>query len=346
MGIPEIPTFVYSLMLWGGVIGFITWATFVYVPPPWNYVAEINLPFCETMKLVYKPGLRFLPRIPPIILVRNKVFMADDAVTLTIGSNDGKPGGSGKVELSDTKAGIIAQIVIRATNALDATYNVDISDVGQNPLGLARYKIAAINKGEGGLRMLLAGKSLEEAMKTIGSNPASGEADDVEKILVKINKTMEHWGVEIPELTIIDFDLDEETTRQRDKIIAAQKQAEARVIEAGGLKQAAITVAEGGRRARQLEGLGQKEQIEGVIAINGGIDPELAMQFHLGEKITEAMKTATLIVTSGTDGGLNIPGAIATAGAILNPKGKQTPPATAPQTNPAGNSGQNNGGNP
>lgn len=60
MGIPAIPEFVYSLMLWGGIIGLIAWTTFIYVPPPWNYVVEVNLPFCETIKLVYSSGLRFL----------------------------------------------------------------------------------------------------------------------------------------------------------------------------------------------------------------------------------------------------------------------------------------------
>lgn len=341
MGIPEIPQFAYSLMLWGGAIGFVAWATFVYVPPPWIYMVEINLPFCSTIKIPVKSGLKFIPKMPPLVLIKNRLFMADDTIVLTIGSADGKPGGAGRVELLDTSAGVVAQIILRVVEPEKATYNID--DVGQSIPGMQGYKVASINKVEGKLRMLLAGKALKEAMEMVGRKATSGTSTELDVLKTEANDEMKNWGVELIDATILDFDLEASVVAQRDKIIAAQKQAEALAIEAEGKKKATITVAEGDRRARELAGLGQREQIEGIIGIGGGIDPNLAMQFHLGEQMTKAMQTATIIVTPNSEGGLNIPAAIATGGAILNPKGKTTSP---PPANPTGTGGQGNGGNP
>ncbi len=341
MGIPEIPLFVYTLMLWGGVIGLIVWATFVYVPPPWIYMVEINLPFCSTIKVPVKSGLKFIPKMPPLVLIKSRLFMADDTIVLTIGSADGRPGGAGRVELLDTSAGVVAQIILRVTDPDKATYNID--DIGQSIPGMQGYKVASINKVEGKLRMLLAGKDLKEAMEMVGRKATSGMSTELDVLKIEANDEMKNWGVALIDATILDFDLDASVVAQRDKIIAARKQADALAIEAKGKKEAAITIAEGDRRARELAGLGQREQIEGIMSIGGGIDPNLAMRFHLGEQVAEAMRTATLIVTPGADGGLNIPGAIATAGAILNPKGKQ---ATSPPANQAGTGGQGNGDTP
>lgn len=334
----------YTAAIWLGAAIIILPLVFVYVPPPWVYMVEINLPFIGTIKKPVHPGLKFIPRVPPLVLIKNKLFMADDSVVLTIGSSDGKPGGSGKVELANTSAGVVVQLILRVNDPEKATYSID--DVGQSIPNMPGYKVASINKVEGKIRMLLASKLLKDAMEMVGKKTATGTPNEIDLLKVEVNAEMQHWGVVVIDITIVDFDLPDSVIAQRDKIIAAQKTAEALIIGAQGQREATITLAEGDQRARELRGIGQRQGLEALSATNGGIPTELAMQYQLGERVTEALPNATLILTSGSDGGINIPSAIATADAILNPKGgKQTPPQNPPQP-PSGNSGNNSGGNP
>lgn len=278
-----------------------------YVKPPEEWVVEINIPGKDTKKIKWEPGLHFLwVPIRPFMYVRSKVPVNKQKEVLRVGEEEGL-GTSGKIELANASAAIVAQVVFRVIDPIAATYEID------------DYRSAVINKIESLIRQLLGGKDLDEALKEDTKKNITDYIKD-ESNSNGIRSLMASWGVELDDVSIIDFVLDEETDRKRREILNAKKDADAEVLRAKGRKKARVAEAKGeaeairlmaeAERIRQaLLGEGQGDYIK-AIADKTGSSIEEVMAFIRSEQFFEAIKGSTIFSMS-EGGGLNFPASFA-----------------------------------
>ena len=265
-------------------------ATFRYVPPPYNWVIEKNLPGKTTRKMIWKPGIHFLWLPSPFMRVANKIFCGDKTTIITIGKQDENPGNPSKVEFSDASAGVSMQLTTRVIDPIRATYEVD------------NYLEASVNITEANMRRILADFTLDEAMKSVRD-------EATQETFLQIKEILEEWGVKIMQIAIIDFDLPESVVEHRDKIIATEKTRQALVIEAEGNAKASIIEATAKANVAKLLANGEAEaewtKIE-TIAKKIGLEEVQVMAYLLTGKLTSAIDSSTIILSSG-ENGLNLP---------------------------------------
>lgn len=307
-----MPVFLFLL---GLVIVYVS-LIFRYVPPPFKWVVEINIPGEKTKKIIWEDGIHFLwfP-IKPFMFVRNKIATNNENIILMLGFDEGD-GGKGKIELSNGKVAVQSQLVIRVADVLLATYAID------------DYRGATISFVESIIRECLGGKNVDEAIK-----------DDAKKLVKKnveddANEKLLEWGVELRLIDVIDFDLDPETDSKRREILFAQKDTEKAKIVADGIiataegqKQAEIKKAEGNKQSIILEGEGKRQAmileaqakkeadiLDGTgqankikeIARTVGLEPIQVLAYLVSGNYFASLEKATIIATS-EGGKLNTP---------------------------------------
>lgn len=296
-----------------GIISFLIGFGVVYLslafrhtPAPFEWVIEVNIPGQPTIKKRWEPGIHFLwIPIRPFMFVKSKMPMDRQTVIARVGQEEGE-GTSGKIELEDASAAIIMQIIFKIIDPIKATYEID------------NYRSAVINKVEALTRQFFGGKKLDEALKH------ETKADVIEKVTRDAAVLMAGWGVELIDVAIIDFVLDEETDKKRREILNATKDADAEAIRADGSRRAKIENAKGDGEAIKIRAQAEKfQQIllgegEGgrisIIAREAGVSPQEVMAFIRSPEYFEALK-GTTIYSFSEGGGLNFPAGMA---AILN----------------------------
>jgi len=281
-----------------------------YVPAPFKWVIEINLPGKDatgkkrkgTEKKVWEPGLHLL-KVPirPFMFVKSRIITNNQTEVLRVGEVEGA-GTSGVVEIKDTSVGVIVQIVFQVTDIIKATY--DIAD----------YRNAVINKIDSLIRQYLGGKTLDEALKH------ETKVEMITDVMEGAAAKMREWGVELKDVSIIDFIIDEETEKMRREILKASKEADAAELRADGSRRAKIKEAQGDAEATEIRakaekirqalvGEGQGEYIK-AIADKTGSSVEEVMAFIRSEQFFEAIKGSTIFSMS-EGGGINFPAGFA-----------------------------------
>ena len=272
-----------------GILVIYLSAVIRYVKPPFEWVIESNLPWeKETQKQVWKGGLHFLwfP-IPPFMYVRNKIYCGDVKKILTIGVADKNPGNPSLVEFSDTSASVIAQVILRVTDPIKATYEIEAGE----------YESAALERIEGNFRKILSGMTLDVAMSNVDAR-----SEISKKAFQEVNKAIKKWGVAIvnanKEIPIIDFIVQDSDLLERAKILKAEKDYKVTIKTAEATKQ---------RTVLERSGEGEGEAIKvSLLAEKLGIENAQAADYLLRKDMIEAVKSSTLIATS-EGGNLNTP---------------------------------------
>jgi len=292
-----------------------------YVSPPNKYVIEINFPGREAMAFVWDAGINFL-WIPMIMKIASKVYCGDDVITLQIGMAEGD-GGTGKVEFKDAAAAVIAQITIRVSDPIKATYETPA------------YRKSSIGIAEAEIRKKLGGQDLDEAMSE------SFKTEKSKDIFTHTNNAIQTWGATlvspVQEISIIDFRLDSETDKTRKLKLDATKAAEATVIkakadktsvimgkeaEAAGIIAVKTAEAKGIKLIKAAEGISEGKKIT-LLAKEIKLPVEKVTDYLLNLGMLKAIDGSTIIATS--EGGLlNTPVGLAqTMLAINNTKAKK-----------------------
>lgn len=342
-------------MDWQQVFGVIFGVLVIYlalairwVPRPYNWVIEVNLPG-GMHSYVWEPGLHFLwIPIKPLMYVRNKVDMAQKPVTLHMGMKDGI-GRPDPVDFKDAKAGVMAQVIYQVINPIDATYNVqegELDVISHDDSGKETvqhffgYERATLNRAEAALRSFFGSLEFDAANE-------DGKKDEIEAgVLDAIKQSVKgSWGVEIFTIDIIDFILDDETAKIRQGRLAAKVTAEvarttaegekqAAILRAQGQKEATVTVAEGERTAAQLAGQGEQERLRAVHG--AGLDPASAAAYVIAREANQAIANgnATIIATS-EGGNMNFAATVAGIAKGMLGGGNNTPPTPGNPPPPA-----------
>lgn len=251
------------------------------VRPPWNWVIEVS---GGKGILVWNSGIRFLwIPIPIFMRIANKLYCADQVIMLQIGKEEGY-GSDEKIDFEDAAAGMLVQVILRIVDPVNATYEVD------------DWKKASINRVESELRECMGGIPLDKAMSKEFKEIASKE------VFEKAKKAIAPWGIKLnnpdDKISIIDFDLDDDTERKRREILDARKEADATIIRANGTKEATII---------EAEGIAEGEQRKiGIIAEKLKMGNDQVIAYLLTGKLFDAMHASTIIATS-EGGTLNAP---------------------------------------
>lgn len=264
----------WPLMFLAGYLG----TTFRLVKRPNKWVVELNLK--KVTFQVWEPGIHFHWLPQPFMRIANQLFCADLPTEITIGKQDGKPGNPSKVEFTDTSAGVTVQLTTRVIDPIRATYEVE------------DYLLSSINIVEAQLRQYFANMTLDEAMK------AETRVEAVQEMMLHLKEPLADWGVKVVNVSIIDFDLPEGVVEQRDKVLAAEKGKQATITEAEGKAQAAILIA-------NAEGQAEWSKIK-AIARNLKLEPTQVIAYLLTGRMTDALQSSTIILSSG-QGGINLP---------------------------------------
>lgn len=268
------------LFLLGLAIVYVS-LVFRYVPPPFKWVIEINIPWQKTKKIEWDGGIHFLwfP-VKPFMFVRNKIATNDENIILMLGFDEGD-GGKGKIELSNGKVSVQAQLVIRVIDVISATYAID------------DYRSATINFVESVIRECLGGKDVDDAIKEDAKKLVKTSVEEDTRI------RLSGWGVKLILIDVIDFDLDAETDAKRREILFAQKDTQRAKIVADGViataegeKQAAIKKAEGAKQSTILDGEGRKQAT--ILAAEAKKEADILDGTGQGSKIKEIAKTVGL----------------------------------------------------
>ncbi len=349
-------------MDWQQILGVIFGALIIYlalairyVDRPFHWVVETNFPG-GMHPYEWKPGLRllWLP-IAPLMFVKNKVNMAQKPVVLHIGMADGV-GRKDAIDFVDTKAGALVQVIYIVQDPLLATYNVQEEDfdvkshdeAGQEITEHYKgYERATLNRVEAELRSFFGKYKFDEANE-------DSERDQIEeKVLNKIKPyILQHWGVEVLLIDIIDFSLDEKTATARgERLLAtvtadvmkttAQAESDAMVMRAQGQKESTIRIAQGNQEAAELDGIGEQKRLKALHV--AGLDSVQAAAYTVAREANQAIAkgNATIIATSeggnmnlaatlaGIAKGMNLGGGNQNASPTPAPSAP-TPPAQTP----------------
>ena len=292
-------------ILFGCIVVYLT-ATFRYVPMPEKWVVERNYPGKETDKIikVWEPGIHFLwLPVKPFMFIKKKIYCADEDILITIGVTDENEGGESLIEFEDVSAGVHVQLILRVIDPIKATYEIE------------NYRRASIDRVEANFRKAAGTMKLDKIM-----NDKKAQNRIAKSAFRDVNTAIEKWGVAVvnpgEEITILDFILNTKTIEQRDKLLAAQKDAQVKITLAEATKQESVLLGEG-------QGIGEFKKIE-ALAKSLGITNKEAITYLLKNKMIDAVKGSTIIATS-EGGNLNTPiNLAATMFAVDDTRSKKT----------------------
>lgn len=185
---------------------------------------------------------------------------------------------------------IPSQEVITYDNVViiaNAVAYININNPRKSVYGIEDYEIAIKNLVQTSLRSIIGEMSLDDALSSreeIKSKLKAGIADDIDE-----------WGITLKTVEIQDITPSETMQKAMEEQAAAERQRRAKVIRAGGEKDANILEAEGRAEAAKLDAdativLADANQ-RAIQFISEAIkDNDLPITFLLGEKYIDALR--------------------------------------------------------
>lgn len=189
---------------------------------------------------------------------------------------------------------IPSQEVITYDNVViiaNAVAYININNPRKSVYGIEDYEIAIKNLVQTSLRSIIGEMSLDDALSSreeIKSKLKAGIADDIDE-----------WGITLKTVEIQDITPSETMQKAMEEQAAAERQRRAKVIRAGGEKDANILEAEGRAEAAKLDAdativLADANQ-RAIQFISEAIkDNDLPITFLLGEKYIDALRKISI----------------------------------------------------
>lgn len=278
-----------------------------WVKKPMRWVVELNIPFFPTYSFIWRPGIHvmWIP-IPPIMYVREEIpVTTHQPFKMQVGSNQGL-GNPDPVEFSDDSAGVDIQVTLMVENeeaALLATYKVqDTSDLiarqsapTVDELQLRPYQRASLNHVESQLRALFGKEKLDDAIRKLDREAIQNGVKDT------VGEIIKAWGVTLINVAIVDFRLSDETLGIRQKVLNAEKEAEVTRLESEAERDATVRLAEGKKRAAELEGEGERARVGALKEL--GLAANHSAAYHLARANVDAFGQAKTTIIATSEGG-------------------------------------------
>lgn len=256
------------------------YATIHQVYKPYLWVIETNMP--NTKNYVWEPGLHILPLpVGSLMFIKEKVFCGDRIFLMTIGRNDGNPGGDTLVEFADTQAIVIAQVIVCVKDPVKFTY------ASEEPIKASTTMI------EGEFRMRFSSLSLQDAMGEECKNRIT------DQVVSDLNKAIDRWGIELISsdgkggLSILDFELSEKDKESRSGILEAELN-----LKKAGINAQTIVI------NKKAEGQSEAEKLT-VMADLLEMPVAEVVNYAVTMGLIDAIKGSSLILSSSGIAGLS-----------------------------------------
>ncbi len=251
----------------------------------WEWVIE----FFGKWFTTWDSGLHFL--FPFFMSIKAQVFKGDQMITLYMDEKERDGEVDAMIEFFDTSSAVIIRLIFYLFSSDRAVYNID--DVVR----------AIREKMDAGLRAYFGKKKLDEAI----AERAEMDLEAIIKQSATDPKIFKYWGAEIRSIAVVDITLPETVKKQRDKIIEAEKDREAAVIEI----KTAESKAEVERIKQEVRGMATGQEIKKVMEQTGpnGLNAQQAAEYLLNKKYFEAITPNKGVIIAGKGTGAPMMGA-------------------------------------
>ena len=242
----------------------------------------------------WKSGLHFQFPLLGFMKVDAQVYMGDQMMPLCMDEKVPEGYGGGKVDFTDGSARVDATVYFRIVCPEKAVYGVNdvFAAIAEKLDGAVRTCLGALTLDEA--NRLKAQYNLARILNGVSHGNAPPEA--TQSLLYR--EAYDRWGVEILSVAISDIELSEAQIAAREKVLVAEKEAQA----AEHMKQVEIRRAEAKAQSIRLEGDARKEAYEaqfGVLIARGLTAREAADLLNEQLKWEKGIGTNAVIIESG-----------------------------------------------
>lgn len=236
------------------------------------------------------PGFHVL--LPFVAQIYTKFFKGEQYLQLYMDEKHAGGLGAGDVDFQDGTAKVIAMVYFHFEDTYKASYNI------ANPYNAIGDKV------DGGLRSFLADQTIDQATKirvhdvkheilNQSTKKKPRKADDKKEDKQKEDKNTKkrgqeqapkqssedngeegtlydqfhEWGIVIHSIAITDIVLDKSIIEARQKILEAEKEAEAMIRRTKGERESIILRADGEREASRLKGVGHLQEQLSIMGL-------------------------------------------------------------------------------
>lgn len=213
-----------------GIVGLLTVAAVIYVARALRVVRQFEKGVVETFGQYSRtadPGLALL--FPPLQTIR-------------------------MVDMREQVMDVPPQEVITKDNAsvtVDAVIYFQVTDPMKVIYNVANFALAAVKLAQTNLRNIVGEMELDQTLTSR------------ERINTQLRQVLDEatdiWGVKVVRVELQRIEPPQDITQSMSRQMKAEREKRAAILEAEGLKQAAILKAEGGKEAVVLEATAQKQ---------------------------------------------------------------------------------------
>lgn len=280
----------------------------------WTIIPQNNEAIAEMLGQYigeeWKAGLHF--RLPFFMQIKALVFKGEQAMKLYLDEEARQDYGFGKIDFTDGSAPVVAFCYFQIIDSYKAVYA--ISDLIK---GIEQ-------KIDNAIRTYLAQYSIDNALKwkpqfdlqriLNGDKPDSSGNWPTKTLLESIStytEILNTWGTEIKSIIISDIVLSDSIIEIRNKVLLAEKEAqaavklkEASITKAEGERQVSILLAEAKKQGLVLEGEGLEMLIDSIATkLTGSEAAKLIVELRKWSSIGEN-KNSVIIDSGNSTAGL------------------------------------------
>lgn len=185
-----------------------------------------------------------------------------------------------RVDMRETVLDVAPQEVITEDNAMvtvDAVVYYEVTDPVKRTYNVTDFRVAAIKLAQTNLRNIIGDMELDEAL-------TSREVINTQLRQV-LDDATDKWGVRVTRVELQAIEPPRDIVEAMSRQMKAERDKRATILEAEGVRQAAILKAEGEKQARVLEAEGEAEAIRKVA------DAQKYREIAIAEGQAQAIRT-------------------------------------------------------